>query len=68
MDEALDAKVDRHALSIGRLTDPSADKEYWRSRSPAERLSALELMRRIVYGYDSTAARLQELLEIARHP
>ena len=68
MTEPLEEKVDRSALSIGRLSDPSVDKEYWRSRSPAERLSALELMRRIVYGYDPTTTRLQRLLEIARRP
>jgi hypothetical protein len=66
MDDALEAKVDRSVLSIGRLHDPSVDKEYWRSKKPSERLIALELMRRIVYGYDPTTARLQRLLEIAR--
>jgi hypothetical protein len=68
MDKALEAKVDRSVFSIGRLYDPSVDKEYWRSRKPSERLAALELMRRIVYGYDPTTARLQRLLEIARRP
>jgi hypothetical protein len=39
------------------------DEEYWRSRTPIERLQHMELLRRINYGYDSTA-RLQRVLEI----
>ena len=56
MDEVLEIRVDRSALSIGRLSDSSDEKEYWFSRSPADRLAALELMRRIVYGYDPTTS------------
>jgi hypothetical protein len=66
MDEVFDIKVDRSAFSIGRLSDASDEKAYWLSRSPADRLAALELMRRIVYGYDPTTARLQRLLEFAQ--
>jgi hypothetical protein len=68
MDEVFDLKVDRSALSVGRLTDPSDEKTYWLSRSPADRLAALELMRRILYGYDPTTARLQRILEFAQRP
>ncbi len=43
------------------------DREYWQSKSPAERLEALELMRQSAYGYDdSTTRRLQRVLEIVR--
>ncbi len=43
------------------------DREYWQSKSPAERLEALELMRQSAYGYDdSTTSRLQRVLEIVR--
>lgn len=68
MDEVFDIKVDRSALSIGRLSDPSDEKAYWLSQSPADRLAALELMRRIMYGYDPTTTRLQRLLEFAQRP
>ncbi|MEO7659591.1 MAG: hypothetical protein ABIV48_08250, partial [Pyrinomonadaceae bacterium] len=45
----------------------AADREYWHSKSPAERLEALELMRQSAYGYDdSTTSRLQRVLEIVR--
>ena len=41
-----------------------ADKAYWHSKSPQERMAALELMRQINYGYDPTTERLQRVLEI----
>ena len=58
-------KMDKDAFSVTTLFEESGDKEYWRSKTPQERLEALELMRQINYGYDPTTARLQRVLEIA---
>lgn len=41
------------------------DKAYWHSKSPQERMAALELMRQINYSYDPTTERLQRVLEVA---
>jgi hypothetical protein len=42
-----------------------AGPTFWHSRTPQERIQALELMRQRTYGYDSlTAPRLQRVLEI----
>ena len=41
------------------------DKAYWHSKTPQERMAALELMRQINYGYDPTTERLQRVLEVA---
>lgn len=41
-----------------------ADKAYWHSKTPQERMAALELMRQINYGYDPTTERLQKVLEV----
>lgn len=57
-------KVDRTALTVTSLYE-SDEKVYWLSKTPEERLQALELMRQIVYGYDPDTARLQRVLEIA---
>ena len=46
-------------------TADAADKAYWHSKTPQERMAALELMRQINYGYDPTTERLQRVLEIA---
>jgi hypothetical protein len=43
-----------------------AARAYWHSRTPQERLAALELMRQKAYGYDPATARLQRVLEITQ--
>jgi hypothetical protein len=47
------------------LYDESDEKYYWRSKSPQERLEAVETMRQIIYGYDPSTSRLQRFLEVA---
>ena len=38
------------AVTIRRLHDPSGDLEYWLSKSPADRIAAVETLRRQVQG------------------
>ncbi len=65
MDESLaENRLDKTAFSIAALSDESDQKEYWLSRSPQERLLALELMRQNIYGYDPAVTRLQRILTI----
>jgi hypothetical protein len=59
------ARLDRSAFRIDPLEESAGDREYWRARSPQERMEALELMRQIIYGYDPATTRLQRVLEIA---
>jgi hypothetical protein len=59
-------RVDRTVITVAKLGDqPDDDDAYWFSRTPQERLAALELMRRINYG-PSAAGRLQRVLEVAQ--
>lgn len=59
-------KMDRTAISVGELHDESDEKAYWLSKTPDERLAAMELMRQILYGYEySTAPRLQRVFTVA---
>jgi hypothetical protein len=59
-----EAKVDRSAFAVTTLAEAEkADQAYWRSRTPDERLAALELSRQIAYGYDPTARRLSRFFE-----
>jgi hypothetical protein len=46
------ARLDRSAYKVGSLDDDREEIEYWRSKTPEERMEALELMRQIIYGYD----------------
>jgi hypothetical protein len=59
-------KVRRDVFKVTSLFDQSDDKEYWLSKTPQERLEAVELMRQIIYGYDPTTTRLQRVFEIAQ--
>jgi hypothetical protein len=68
MDRLTAAKIDKTAFSTGSLLDPSDEKAYWLSKTPEERLQAVELMRQIVYGYDPSTTRLQRVLETAQRP
>lgn len=58
-------RLDRSALSIVALDHSDDDLAYWLGRTPAERLAAVELNRRLVYGHDRATSRLQRLLEVA---
>ena len=60
-----DYQLNRSVLSITNLTDMNDEKVYWLQTTPKERLLALEMMRQINYGYDTTTTRFQRIFEIA---
>lgn len=60
------ARLDKTAFSVGSLDDEPDDRAYWLSRTPAERLRALELLRRLNYGHERATARLQRVLEVVK--
>jgi hypothetical protein len=59
-------KLQRSAFTVTSLSDLSDEKSYWLSKTPYERLEAVELMRQIIYGYDPSAIRLQRVFEAAQ--
>jgi hypothetical protein len=58
-------KLDRSAFEIASLDEETDEREYWRTKSPDERMAALELMRQIIFGYDPATTRLQRVFEVA---
>ena len=64
MTEAQGAGIDRTAFRVDDLGGLPDERAYWRSKTPLERLEALELLRRIHYGYDPATERLQRVLEV----
>lgn len=58
-------KLDKSVFEITDLGQENDDLKYWLSRTPEERLQAMELLRRINYGKDAATARLQRFFEIA---
>ena len=61
-------RVDRSVIVVGDALGQSDDKAYWLSRTPLERLEAVQLLREMAFGYDAATARLQRVLEIAEFP
>ena len=59
-------RMDKTAFSVGSLGDEGDEKAYWQSKTPEERLAAVELMRQIIYGYDPSTTRLQRVLSVTR--
>ncbi len=58
-------RLDKTVITVGALDDTQERREYWHSRTPAERWAAIEQMRRINYGEHAATARLQRFLEVA---
>ena len=64
VDDLNRARLDRNHFSVADVSD-SDEKQFWLSKTPDERLAALELMRQSMYGYDPARTRLQRVLTIA---
>jgi hypothetical protein len=58
-------RLDKKKVHVTSLDDIGEEREYWLSRSASERIEAIEINRRMVYGQDRVASRLQRFLEIA---
>jgi hypothetical protein len=56
--------MDKTVLSVVSLSDESDERAFWSSKTPHERLAAMELMRAINYGYDPVSDRLQRVLTV----
>jgi hypothetical protein len=63
----IDERIDRTQLKSTTFDEADADDiDYWMSKSPTERIEALEYLRRWAYGDDQVDARLQRVLTTAR--
>ena len=57
--------LDRTAFSVTSLhKQDREEKDYWLTKTPHERLQAVETMRQVLYGYDPASARLQHIFEV----
>jgi len=59
----IEEKIDRNVFEVISLHEAD-DKFDWLNRSTAERLEAIEFMRKVMFGHDRVSARLQRVLEI----
>ena len=58
------ARVDRSVVVVSDLGEETDERAYWQSKTPAERLAALELMRQVIYGYDPSSGGFQRVLSV----
>jgi len=67
IDDIVSMKVDRTRIRVFNSFEErdAADRQYWRDRTPEERLTALESMRQIAYGYNEGDRGLQGFFEVA---
>ncbi len=66
-DESSFPILDRNELTLTSHSDDS-DDAYWQSKTPQERIEAVEMLRRLNYGLDATSSRLQRVLEVVKRP
>lgn len=52
--------------SVPSFATKEEERAYWRTRTPLERLAALELLRQKEYGYDPETARVERVLQKLR--
>jgi len=52
--------LNKEIVRVTSLNDIEEKKRYWMSKSPIERIEAIEINRRMIYGQDRVASRLQK--------
>jgi hypothetical protein len=57
--------LNKKIVNVTSLDDTEEEKNYWISKSPLERIEALEINRRMIYGQDRVTSRLQRIFETA---
>ena len=58
-------RLNKKIVKVTSLDDIEEEKRYWMSKSPLERIEAIEINRRMIYGQDRVTSRLQRFFEIA---
>jgi hypothetical protein len=58
-------KLDKKSFSVVSLQESDNEIEYWLSRTPEERIIAVEFLRQLIFNYDPSTERLQRVFETA---
>ena len=58
-------RLNKDIVKITSLDDIEEEKRYWMLKSPNERIEAIEINRRMIYGRDRVTSRLQRFFEIS---
>jgi hypothetical protein len=57
--------LNKKIVKVTSLNDIEEEKKYWMSRNPLERIEAIEINRRMIYGQDRVTSRLRRFFETA---
>lgn len=57
--------LNKKIVNVTDLNDIEEEKKYWFAKSPLERIEAIEINRRMIYGQDRITSRLQRFFETA---
>ena len=57
-------KLDKSVLTVAPLAQSDDQKNYWLKRSHAERMNAIEINRRLIYGKDRATSRIEKTIEV----
>jgi hypothetical protein len=58
-------RLNKKIVMVTSIDDIEEEKRYWMSKSPLERIEAVEINRRMIYGQDRVTSRLQRFFETA---
>jgi hypothetical protein len=58
-------RLNKKIVKVTSLDDIEEEKRYWMSKSPLERIEAIEINRRMIYGRDRVTSRLQKFFDTA---
>ena len=58
--------LNKEIVKVTSLNDIEEEKRYWMLKSPLERIEAIEINRRMIYGQDRATSRLQRFFETAK--
>lgn len=62
-------QIDLSILNVGSLQEhPLAETRFWLTKTPEERLAAVELLRMRLADYDNTTSRLQRFFTVTVRP
>ena len=59
-------RLDKKVFTVTSLNDIAEEKKFWAAKKPIERIEAVEISRRLVYGDDKITSRLQRFFETAQ--
>ncbi|MBU1007387.1 MAG: hypothetical protein KKH08_07375 [Candidatus Omnitrophica bacterium] len=57
--------MDKTVFKVTSISD-KGDYAYWIKKTYLERIAALEQLRKVVFGYDQSTARLQRTLKVTK--